>query len=89
MRQQSLRSGKYLLELINDILDISKIEAGKMEVHAETFDLAKLVHEIASTIRPLTQKRTRKATAWRRPPTAGPVWRSPPSSSPVSSPSTS
>ena len=43
-------AGKHLLVLINDILDLSKIEAGKMELHLETFDVRALVSEVESTI---------------------------------------
>jgi len=50
-------SGRYLLELINDILDISKIEAGKMEVHLETFDVGALVRDINAVIRPLVERK--------------------------------
>jgi signal transduction histidine kinase/CheY-like chemotaxis protein len=46
-------AGRHLLALINDILDLSKIEAGKMELYLETFDVAELIAEVASTIRPL------------------------------------
>jgi signal transduction histidine kinase len=49
---QNIRdSGKHLLNLINDILDISKIEAGKMELHPETFDVCSLVQEVVNSLR--------------------------------------
>jgi signal transduction histidine kinase/CheY-like chemotaxis protein len=49
-------AGKHLLELINNILDLSKIEAGKMELYLESFDVAKMIDEVASTIGPLIEK---------------------------------
>ncbi|MEW6126214.1 MAG: response regulator [Acidobacteriota bacterium] len=49
-------AGKHLLSLINDILDLSKIEAGKMELHIENFDLQSLVESVITTSHPLVDK---------------------------------
>ena len=48
-------AGKHLLGLINDVLDLSKIEAGKMDLYIENFDVEELVQGVLGTIAPLVE----------------------------------
>lgn len=49
-------AGKHLLELINDILDLSKIEEGKMTLYPETFEIATLINNVVLTVKPAIEK---------------------------------
>ncbi len=49
-------AGRHLLALINDILDLSKIEAGKTELYLETFAVQQMLDEVTTTVRPLVEK---------------------------------
>jgi signal transduction histidine kinase len=50
------RAGKHLLGLINEVLDLSKIEAGKLELHPESVDLVPLIDEVIGTARQLAEQ---------------------------------
>jgi protein-histidine pros-kinase len=52
-----LNSGRHLLQLINDVLDLSKVEAGKMELYPEVFAPAKAIEEVCAVISPLAKQK--------------------------------
>ena len=55
-------SSKHLLSLINDVLDMSKIESGKLSIREEPFNLAELVTESAELVRPQAEPNTLRWT---------------------------
>jgi signal transduction histidine kinase len=55
--ERTLRAGRHLHELVNDILDLSKIEAGKLEMEAARVELPELITDLYASMRPLAEER--------------------------------
>jgi signal transduction histidine kinase len=50
-------AGRHLLRLIDDVLDLSKVEAGRIALHPESVDVPSLVEDVATTVRPLAEEK--------------------------------
>jgi PAS domain S-box-containing protein len=55
--ERAQRAARHLLDLVNDVLDLSKLEAGKMEVSAEQVSIPELVRDLFATVRPMAEER--------------------------------
>ena len=49
-------AARHLLTLINDVLDLARVESGKLDLHPETFEVEAMVRDVVTTIQPLAQK---------------------------------
>lgn len=63
------RSGLHLLELINDVLDLARVEAGRLDLKPAPFDVEAMIHQTVETMRPLAERRSHSLTVR----TPGPV----------------
>jgi adenylate cyclase len=58
------RSGRLLMNVINDVLDLSKMEAGKMRLHMDRFEIGSVIREVVDAIRPMADKNGNKVEVY-------------------------